>query len=83
MIGVPDASLGQASCAVVRPVDTPPSLRDLKDFLRSRGVATYKFPDRIRIVDEIPLTRFGKIDRKRLLAESCTEDVSGPVASPA
>ncbi len=37
VIGVPDASLGQASCAVVRPVDAPPSLRDLKDFLRSRG----------------------------------------------
>ncbi|MBO0132026.1 (2,3-dihydroxybenzoyl)adenylate synthase [Agrobacterium burrii] len=70
VVGVPDANLGQASCAVVRPVDAPPNLRDLKDFLRSRGVATYKLPDRIRIVDEIPLTRFGKIDRKRLLAES-------------
>lgn len=74
VIGVPDASLGQASCAVVRPVDTPPSLRDLKDFLRNRGVATYKFPDRIRIVEEIPLTRFGKIDRKRLLAQFGEEE---------
>ncbi|NLR99824.1 (2,3-dihydroxybenzoyl)adenylate synthase [Rhizobium sp. P38BS-XIX] len=82
VIGVPDASLGQASCAVVRPIDAPPSLRDLKDFLRNRGVATYKFPDRIRIVDEIPLTRFGKIDRKRLLAEFGQEAVTDPVGAP-
>jgi len=83
VIGVPDESLGQASCAVVRPVDAPPSLRDLKDFLRNRGVATYKFPDRIRIVDEIPLTRFGKIDRRRLLAQFGQEAVADPVGAPA
>lgn len=69
VIGVPDANLGQASCAIIRPVDTPPSLRDIKDFLRNHGVATYKVPDLIRIVKEIPLTRFGKIDRKRLQAQ--------------
>lgn len=83
VIGVPDASLGQASCAIVRPTETPPSLRDLRDFLRNRGVATYKFPDRIRIVDEIPLTRFGKIDRKRLLAQFGQEVVADPVGAPA
>ncbi|MDQ0457773.1 (2,3-dihydroxybenzoyl)adenylate synthase [Rhizobium paknamense] len=66
VLGVPDADLGQASLAFVHPVETPPSLRELKDFLRQRGVATYKLPDRLRIVDDIPLTRFGKIDRKRL-----------------
>ena len=83
VIGVPDTSLGQASCAIVRPLENPPSLRDLRDFLRSRGVATYKFPDRIRIVDEIPLTRFGKIDRKRLLAQFGQEAVTDPVGAPA
>ncbi|MBZ5763175.1 AMP-binding protein [Rhizobium sp. VS19-DR104.2] len=82
VIGVPDVSLGQASCAIVRPVERPPSLRDLRDFLRSRGVATYKFPDTIRIVDEIPLTRFGKIDRKRLL-ERFGEALPDPTGAPA
>jgi 2,3-dihydroxybenzoate-AMP ligase len=76
VIGVPDANLGQASCAIIHPVDTPPSLRDLNDFLRNRGIATYKFPDRIRIVKEIPLTRFGKIDRKRLRAQFDEDDAA-------
>lgn len=78
VIGVPDPNLGQASCAIVRPIETPPTLRELRDFLRNRGVATYKFPDRIRVVDEIPLTRFGKIDRKRLLAQFGQEAVVEP-----
>ncbi|MGV1835798.1 (2,3-dihydroxybenzoyl)adenylate synthase [Rhizobium rhizogenes] len=78
VIGVSDSNLGQASCAIVRPVETPPTLRELRDFLRNRGVATYKFPDRIRIVDEIPLTRFGKIDRKRLLAQFDQEAAIDP-----
>lgn len=76
VIGVPDANLGQASCAIIHPVDTPPSLRDLNDFLRNRGIATYKFPDRIRIVKGIPLTRFGKIDRKRLRAQFDEDDAA-------
>lgn len=69
VIGVPDAELGQASCAFVRPAQVPPSLQGLRGFLRDRGLATYKLPDHVRIIDEIPLTRFGKIDRKRLLAQ--------------
>ena len=69
VIGVPDAELGQASCAFVRPTQTPPSLQSLKRFLRDRGIATYKLPDHLRIVEDIALTRFGKIDRKRLLAQ--------------
>ncbi len=69
VIGISDDDLGQASCAIVRPVNVAPTLRQLREFLRQRGLATYKLPDRIRVVDEIPLTRFGKIDRKKLLAQ--------------
>jgi 2,3-dihydroxybenzoate-AMP ligase len=71
IIGLPDPDLGQASCAIVRPAASPPTLRALKTFLRNRGVATYKLPDHLQIVESIPLTRFGKIDRKRLIALYC------------
>ncbi len=81
VVGVPDPDLGQASCAMIRPVDTPPTLRDLRRFLRERGLATYKLPDHMRMVGEIPLTRFGKIDRKRLVAHYCETLPSPPVVS--
>lgn len=72
VLGVPDAELGQASLAFICAADQPPSLREIKDFLRKRGLATYKLPDRLQIIDAIPLTRFGKIDRK-LLAKMAAE----------
>jgi 2,3-dihydroxybenzoate-AMP ligase len=68
LVGIPDPDLGQVACAVVRPADSVPALHDLTRFLRGRGVATFKVPDRLEIVDTLPLTRFGKVDRKAIVA---------------
>ena len=43
-----------------------PTLPALVDFLQARGVAAYKLPDRLAVVDELPLTAVGKIDKKEL-----------------
>lgn len=69
VIGVPDPDLGQAACAVITLSGKGDlTLRDLRVFLMERGVATYKLPDRLEVVQAVPLTRFGKIDRKAILA---------------
>lgn len=70
VIGVPDPDWGQAACVVVTRSGEGGdlTLRDLRVFLMERGVATYKLPDRLEVVQDVPLTRFGKIDRKTLLA---------------
>lgn len=39
---------------------------ELKKFVRSRGVAEYKVPDRVEFVDEFPTTGVGKISRREL-----------------
>ncbi len=69
VVAVEDAVLGERGVAHVVPVDhdEPPSLDDLRAHLRDR-VATYKFPEAIRIVDELPLTPMQKIDRRTLAA---------------
>lgn len=70
VIGLPDDALGQLCCAVICVSGpTAPSLRDLRTFLSARGAATYKLPDRLEIVPNLPLTRFGKIDRKALMSQ--------------
>jgi 2,3-dihydroxybenzoate-AMP ligase len=68
VVAMPDPVMGERTCAflVIRPATTPPSLRELKDFLRDRGVAAYKFPDRIETVDAFPRTPVGKIAKKTL-----------------
>jgi 2,3-dihydroxybenzoate-AMP ligase len=70
VVGMPDPVMGECTCAflVVRENAAAPTLRELKDFLRSRGVAAYKFPDRIETVDTFPRTPVGKIAKKLLAA---------------
>lgn len=70
VIGLPDEALGQATCVVIcAATSEAPSLRMLRSYLNARGVAAYKLPDRLEVVARIPLTRFGKIDRKALLEQ--------------
>ncbi|WP_433232726.1 (2,3-dihydroxybenzoyl)adenylate synthase [Actinomadura formosensis] len=68
VVGVPDPTMGERTCAflILREAEKPPTLRDLKDFLRTRGVAAYKFPDRLETVSEFPRTPVGKISKKTL-----------------
>jgi acyl-CoA synthetase (AMP-forming)/AMP-acid ligase II len=63
----PDAVMGELGVAVVvsRRPDHPPSLDDLRSFAAGR-IASYKLPEAIVIVDELPLTPMGKIDRRGL-----------------
>lgn len=65
LVAVPDDYLGERSCAYVISAETP-TAADLRDFLRERGVATYKIPDRFEFADSFPLTGVGKISRKAL-----------------
>ncbi|WP_213451836.1 (2,3-dihydroxybenzoyl)adenylate synthase [Rhizomonospora bruguierae] len=73
-VPVPDSELGERVC-VFLVCERPRSLREIRAFLQARGVASFKFPDRIEYVDRLPLTKIGKIDRKALMAR-----IAGPAA---
>ncbi|MEV5409698.1 AMP-binding protein [Thermopolyspora sp. NPDC052614] len=66
LVGIPDEVMGERSCAYVIPRGEPPTRRDLVRHLTDLGVAAYKFPDRVRIVDDFPRTPLGKIDKRAL-----------------
>nr|WP_274597457.1 phosphopantetheine-binding protein [Pseudomonas sp. SST3] len=63
---MPDDRLGEKSCAFV--VSRNPSLKPpaLRRHLMELGIAEYKLPDRIRLIETMPLTPVGKIDKKHL-----------------
>jgi 2,3-dihydroxybenzoate-AMP ligase len=69
VIPVPDELLGEQILACVVPAGAPPSVREVKDLLRRRGLAEFKLPDRLRVVDALPLTALGKIDKKALATQ--------------
>lgn len=66
VIGLPDSYLGEKSCAVIIPRDSslkPPAIRS---WIRGRGLAAYKVPDRVVFLDAFPETGVGKISRRDL-----------------
>ncbi|RHW32878.1 (2,3-dihydroxybenzoyl)adenylate synthase [Oceanobacillus profundus] len=66
IVSMPDKFLGERSCAFIIPFEQTPSAAEIKAFLQKRGIATYKIPDRIEIVNSFPQTPFGKVSKKAL-----------------
>ena len=63
IIGVPDPRLGERNCLCVIPRSGQSiTLEEVVAFLRDQ-VATYKLPEMLEIVDELPFTPTGKLQR--------------------
>jgi 2,3-dihydroxybenzoate-AMP ligase len=70
VIGLPHPELGEQTCVCVVPRDAeqPPTLPEVRAGLRDRGIAPYKLPDRLVVLERMPLTAVGKIDKRALRA---------------
>jgi cyclohexanecarboxylate-CoA ligase len=67
IVAMPDPRLAERACAFVVPAPgDPPTLRDLTTYLDGQGIARHKFPERLELVDEFPMTPSGKIQKFRL-----------------
>ncbi|HEY9313468.1 (2,3-dihydroxybenzoyl)adenylate synthase [Williamsia sp.] len=87
VVGVPDATLGEKICAAIVVSGPAPDLPAVRQFLAGRGLSTFKQPDLLRVVDSLPLTAVGKIDKRTLLKRLTPEagtavTVGGPTGSP-
>jgi non-ribosomal peptide synthetase component E (peptide arylation enzyme) len=69
LIAVPDKRLGERGCLCVEllPGAGPLQLSDVTDFLRQREVAKFKWPELLEVLDSLPQTRVGKIDKQALV----------------
>jgi salicylate---CoA ligase len=85
LVAMPDAILGERACAFVTLGNTAElNLDTLREFLASRGVARFKWPERLEIVAELPLTNVGKIRKaelRRLIAERIGTDEKRPAGA--
>ncbi|GGO10070.1 2,3-dihydroxybenzoate-AMP ligase [Microbispora rosea subsp. aerata] len=72
VVGIPDDELDERLCLyVVLTADadaaaSPLTLRAIREHIRDRGLASYKLPDELIIVPDLPRTPVGKIDKKSL-----------------
>ncbi|MEU5389624.1 class I adenylate-forming enzyme family protein [Streptomyces tibetensis] len=83
-VPVPDPDLGERLCACIRPVPGTPvlTLSDLTTHLEGRGLARRKHPERLLVVDGMPLGHSGKVCYRTLMsratARSARERPQGP-----
>jgi len=68
IVDVPDERLGERLCACVVPknADDKLTLEDLTEIADRQGLAKYKWPEYLEIVDALPLSPAGKIQRPAL-----------------
>jgi 2,3-dihydroxybenzoate-AMP ligase len=66
-VPMPDPILGERMCAyVILRGGVALTLRELVAFLLEQEIAKHKLPERLEIVDEFPLSPFGKVSKKDL-----------------
>ncbi len=67
-VGVADCDLGERVCACVVPRDPqcPPCLEELTAFLEARGLERKKLPERLELLDDLPISPAGKVAKHAL-----------------
>lgn len=66
-IPVPDRHVGERMCAcVILRAGSTLSLEELKHFLLGKEIAKFKLPERLEILQDFPLSAFGKVSKKKL-----------------
>jgi salicylate---CoA ligase len=67
VVAAPDAELGERICVFVVPAPgADVTLEAIRGGMAAAGVAKFKWPERLEIVAELPVTKVGKLDKKAL-----------------
>jgi non-ribosomal peptide synthetase component E (peptide arylation enzyme) len=68
IVPMPDEAYGERACAFVIPAQdaAPITVPELGAFLEREGVAKFKWPERIEIVEDFPMTSSGKLSKPKL-----------------
>ena len=76
LVAMPDPVFGEKACAfvVTKPGETL-AFDELIAFLRQQNIASFKLPERLEVVTELPLSPVGKI-MKLQLREMITEKLA-------
>ncbi len=87
LVPMPDLIYGERGCIylILRPGHAAPSIPDLIAFLSEAGLAKFKCPERIEVMDEFPTTRVGKLDKpalRKMIAAKLADEESERAGQP-
>lgn len=74
VVGMPDFIMGEKACAyVILKQKQTLSLEEMVSFLKEKGIAPFKIPERLEIVDKFPMVADGQKIEKKALAQDIAE----------
>jgi 2,3-dihydroxybenzoate-AMP ligase len=73
LVGVPDPIMGEKSCAFIVARGAAPQLPELRTFLKGRGIASYKLPDEVKVLQAMPRTSVGKLNKAMLKSQASAD----------
>jgi cyclohexanecarboxylate-CoA ligase len=80
VVGMPDERMGEKVCAYLVPSAGQPALtlEEIREYLLGEGLAIQKVPERLEVVDVLPTTATGKIQKHLLRADIAAKLEAGP-----
>jgi non-ribosomal peptide synthetase component E (peptide arylation enzyme) len=86
LVAMPDPLYGEKGCAflILREGHAAPDIPQMIEFLSSQGLAKFKCPERIEIVEAFPVTRVGKVDKpamRRIIVETIESEAAASASS--
>ena len=67
VVGMPDPEMGERACVfVVLKTGEKFSLSEMIFFMKDQGIASFKIPERLEIINDLPLAGGIKVDKKEL-----------------
>ncbi|WP_347957522.1 AMP-binding protein [Gordonia aichiensis] len=84
VVAMPDERLGEKVCLYVVPKEghAAPTVADIRTYLVERGVAIQKTPEHVEVLDELPMTATGKI-QKHVLRKQIADQMEQSKAATA
>ncbi|GHF27395.1 (2,3-dihydroxybenzoyl)adenylate synthase [Pseudolysinimonas yzui] len=81
VVGTPDPILGERIClCVVLRTEVTVTLDDVRASFARAGLAPFKHPEQLELLDEMPLTKVGKVDKAALRTRFANERLKSPPA---
>ncbi len=68
IVPMPDEVLGEKACCFVVAMDEAPTLEELCSLLKNEKVAKTKWPERLKVIEEMPITPTRKVIKGKLQA---------------
>ena len=69
LVAMPDPRLGERGCAYLATDGVSVTLEDVRAHLHRLDVAKFKWPERVELLEALPRTKVGKLDKKAMTAD--------------